>query len=297
VTTIDLTAPNRRRGVDWADAIADQRVLVGLVVAAIWIAIVALSIPRGLPIQTGLEAWCYWTASLIDPYARSTWTEPGAYVYSPAFRQVIAPLTALPWPLYVAVWTGLLFGALRIITGRRWFVLGIVVASMELLGGNISLFLGLAIVVGFRYPSAWAFVLLTKITPGVGLLWFAVRGEWRSLAIALGTTAAIVAVSFFMAPALWPEWIEVLRASVGKHGPSRSSSGGHARTGAGRSWSGACWRCRRSGTDPCPCSWRSSRCGATTRRPGWPASAATPDGRLIRVSGPVRRTRKRPKEP
>jgi hypothetical protein len=218
VTTIDLTAPNRRRGVDWADAIADQRVLVGLVVAAIWIAIVALSIPRGLPIQTGLEAWCYWTASLIDPYARSTWTEPGAYVYSPAFRQVIAPLTALPWPLYVAVWTGLLFGALRIITGRRWFVLGIVVASMELLGGNISLFLGLAIVVGFRYPSAWAFVLLTKITPGVGLLWFAVRGEWRSLAIALGTTAAIVAVSFFMAPALWPEWIEVLRASVGKHG-------------------------------------------------------------------------------
>jgi hypothetical protein len=198
--------------------IADQRVLVGLVVAAIWIAIVALSIPRGLPIQTGLEAWCYWTASLIDPYARSTWTEPGAYVYSPAFRQVIAPLTALPWPLYVAVWTGLLFGALRIITGRRWFVLGIVVASMELLGGNISLFLGLAIVVGFRYPSAWAFVLLTKITPGVGLLWFAVRGEWRSLAIALGTTAAIVAVSFFMAPALWPEWIEVLRASVGKHG-------------------------------------------------------------------------------
>jgi hypothetical protein len=218
VTTIDLTAPNRRRGVDWADAIADQRVLVGLVVAAIWIAIVALSIPRGLPIQTGLEAWCYWTASLIDPYARSTWTEPGAYVYSPAFRQVIAPLTALPWPLYVAVWTGLLFGALRIITGRRWFVLGIVVASMELLVGNISLFLGLAIVVGFRYPSAWAFVLLTKITPGVGLLWFAVRGEWRSLAIALGTTAAIVAVSFFMAPALWPEWIEVLRASVGKHG-------------------------------------------------------------------------------
>jgi hypothetical protein len=218
VTTYDLSPQPRTRSTAFADAIADQRVLVGMIVASLWIAIVTLSVPRGLSIQTGLEAWCYWTASLIDPYARSTWTEPGAYVYSPAFRQAIAPLTALPWPLYVGVWTGLLFGALRIITGRRWFVLGIIVASVELLGGNISLFLGLAIVVGFRYPAAWAFVLLTKITPGVGLLWFAVRGEWRSLGIALGTTAAIVAVSFVLAPALWSEWFEVLRTSVGKNG-------------------------------------------------------------------------------
>jgi hypothetical protein len=184
----------------------------------LWTTIVVLSVPRGLPFQTGLEAWCYWTASVLDPYARSIWTQPGAYVYSPAFIQAIAPLTALPWPLYVAVWTGLLFGALRLITGRRWFVLGVIVASMELLGGNISLFLGLAIVVGFRYPAAWAFVLLTKITPGVGLLWFAVRGEWRSLAIALGSTAAIVAVSYLVMPSAWTDWVEVLRSSVGKDG-------------------------------------------------------------------------------
>ena len=46
-----------------------------------------------------------------------------------------------------------------------------------------------AIVLGFRWPFTWAFVLLTKVTPGVGLLWFAVRREWRSLAIALGDGA------------------------------------------------------------------------------------------------------------
>lgn len=201
-----------------ADSIADRRVLVAGVVAALWIAIVVLSVPRGLPIHTGLEAWCYWSASLAAPYANSDWTLPGQYVYSPAFLQAVSPLTALPWPLYVAVWTGLLFGALRLITGRRWFVLGLIVASMELLGGNISLFLALAIVAGFRYPSAWAFVLLTKITPGVGLLWFVVRGEWRSLAIALGTTAAIVAVSYALMPSAWPEWFDVLRSSVGKDG-------------------------------------------------------------------------------
>ena len=33
---------------------------------------------------------------------------------------------------------------------------------------------------------AWAFVLLTKVTPGMGLLWFVVRREWRALLIAYG---------------------------------------------------------------------------------------------------------------
>ncbi len=49
--------------------------------------------------------------------------------------------------------------------------------------------------IGFRYPAAWSLILLTKITPGIGLLWFAVRREWRALAIALGATAAIASVS------------------------------------------------------------------------------------------------------
>ena len=61
---------------------------------------------------------------------------------------------------------------------------------MEIAGGNISLLLALAIVAGFSRPWTWAFVILTKITPGIGLLWFALRREWRSLAIALGATAA-----------------------------------------------------------------------------------------------------------
>ncbi len=43
-----------------------------------------------------------------------------------------------------------------------------------------------AIALGFRYPATWAFVLLAKVTPGIGLLWFLVRREWRNLAIALG---------------------------------------------------------------------------------------------------------------
>ncbi len=61
--------------------------------------------------------------------------------------------------------------------------------------GNVHMLLALAIVLGFRWPATWSFVLLTKVTPGIGLLWFAVRREWRSLAIALGATAVLVTLS------------------------------------------------------------------------------------------------------
>jgi hypothetical protein len=42
------------------------------------------------------------------------------------------------------------------------------------------------------------------------VLWFAVRREWRSLAIVAGITGAIVAVSFAIKPSLWAEWFDVL---------------------------------------------------------------------------------------
>jgi hypothetical protein len=84
---------------------------------------------------------------------------------------------------------------------------------MELGYGNVNLLLALAVVAGFRWPAAWAFVLLTKVTPGVGLLWFAVRQEWRSLAIALGATA-LVCVPTLLAPDLWRQWFGMLAAEV-----------------------------------------------------------------------------------
>ena len=58
--------------------------------------------------------------------------------------------------------------------------------ALELYHGNIHLLMAAAIVLGFRYPIGWSFLLLTKVTPGVGLVWFAVRREWRPLIIALG---------------------------------------------------------------------------------------------------------------
>jgi hypothetical protein len=85
--------------------------------------------------------------------------------------------------------------------------------------GNIHLLLAAAIVLGMRYPAAWSFVLLTKVTPGIGLLWFAARREWRSLLIAFGATGLIVVATFALLPSQWLGWLEMLRDSAGTPPP------------------------------------------------------------------------------
>ncbi len=193
--------------------------VAGLVIAAVaWIAIVVLSEPYGRLWGTGQDAYCYWQAPLADPYARSDWTDPVAYVYSPAFLQLVSPFTALPWQAFVGVWTLILLAGVRFLTGATWFGFGVLFALMELAGGNISILIAVAMVVGFRWPAAWAFVLLTKVTPGIGLLWFAVRREWNSLAIAVVATAGVFVVSALFMPGAWSDWITVLSSVSGRDG-------------------------------------------------------------------------------
>jgi Protein of unknown function (DUF2029). len=192
--------------------------LGGLLAGGIWLAIVILAEPFGRSWRTGQEAFCYWIANLNSPYALSDWTSPIAYVYSPAFLQAVSPLTRLPWLAFIAIWTALLLLAVRFLTGPRLFAIGVVLATVELLGGNISLLLAVAMVVGFRWPAAWAFVLLTKVTPGIGLLWFVVRREWRQLAIALGATALVVAISAAIMPGAWLDWLNLLVGLTGRDG-------------------------------------------------------------------------------
>jgi hypothetical protein len=158
----------------------------------------------------GQDARSYWLAvRTMVPYEQQ-WGTYGAYVYSPAFSQLLGPLFALPWQQFLALWTFLLMAGLLVLTGPLLFALALPLAFPELWGGNIHLLLALAIVAGFRWPAAWSFVLLTKVTPGIGLIWFAVRREWRSLGLAAGATAAIAGGSWLVAPGLWHEWFAVL---------------------------------------------------------------------------------------
>ena len=139
------------------------------------------------------------------------WGTTDAYVYSPAFSQAIEPLRWLGWDGFRTVWRGLELAALAVFagpfTGPLLFVRPV---ALEVNVGNIHLLMAAAIVGGFRWPALWAFVLLTKVTPGIGILWFVFRREYRKAAIALGATAAIVCVSFVIAPGDWFAWMRTL---------------------------------------------------------------------------------------
>jgi hypothetical protein len=205
----------------------DPRLALGVALSVVmWLLVIAWSDPtvaapqpwNGQPV-TAQDARSYYNFDYANLYAgRSDWNAIGAYPYSPAFAQLLYPLNLLPWPLFVAAWTAILIAAVWFLTGPEYFLLGLVVGAMEIAGGNISLLLALAVVKGFRHPWAWSFALLTKITPGVGLLWFAVRREWRQLAVALGATAAIAGASFLLLPQAWRDWLDLLAANTSKGG-------------------------------------------------------------------------------
>ena len=200
-----------------AGALAGAAVLL-----VVWIAIVAWADPFSWAAPgSGHDARPYWSSFLAHPYDDSTLGAFGAYLYSPVFLQVIAPLRALSWLGFMGAWEAILILATATLAGPALLApLGLVLVP-ELLGGNITILLALAIVAGFRWPATWAFVLLTKVTPGIGLLWFAVRREWRSLGIALGATLAVVAISFLVVPDAWRGWVDVLAA-----GPSTAVTSG-----------------------------------------------------------------------
>ena len=137
----------------------------------------------------------------------------GAYLYSPLFAQLISPLTPFPWWAFSALW---LLAATAVyvwlVTPVGWFwaipLLGLALEDATI--GNTAWLLAAACVVGMRWPAAWAVPVLTKITTGVGLIWFIPRKDWRALATAAGATAVGVASSWLLAPQLWREWIAFL---------------------------------------------------------------------------------------
>jgi len=180
--------------------------------AAFVVVLVLFAIFR--PIQAG-DAIAYWKVDLADPYTRPVATQD-AFTYPPPAALFFAVLGRLPFEVFEAIWT-LLIGLALLWLAGPWSLLVVLipVVASDLYLGNIHILLAAAIVAGFRRPGLWAFATLTKPTVGVALLWFLVRREWRPLAIALGLTAAIVAVSIVVDGSLWPQWISTLTRASG----------------------------------------------------------------------------------
>ena len=178
------------------------------------LALLVLSATRSLAAPIDSDAYAYWASWTGELYGGSL-GDPHAYLYSPAFAQAIWPLTLLSYSAFYALWFGCNLAALVYLVG--WRLAGFVAllfypVFLEIGNGNIHLFIAVAIALGYRYSAAWAFVLLTKVTPGVGLAWFAVRRDWRALGTALGVTAVIILISALIAPALWSEWGQLMVA-------------------------------------------------------------------------------------
>jgi hypothetical protein len=170
--------------------------------------------------QGGLGGDChaYWlTGHRAQLYAAGP-ARVDAYLYSPAFAQLIRPLTWLPWPAFAGLWIvveAATFAWLLRPLGWGWGVPAFLLCLPEIFLGNLHALFAVVLVAGFRRPGAWALVLLTKITPAVGLVWFAWRRQWRHLGIVMAWTLGIAAVSFAISPAAWTEWFRFIAAHGG----------------------------------------------------------------------------------
>jgi hypothetical protein len=193
-----------------------------VIAGAIFAVSQGLAAARGEPLVL-YDAHAYWSAAALDDPYRSTinggFDAVGGlyeYKYPPPLAQVMAPLHFIPWPIFATLWAFMLFCVVLFLAGR-WAPLALLFPPVlgELWLGNINLLIALAIVLCFRASATWSFVLLTKITPGIGLAWFLVRREWKPLLIALLVTAAIAAVSYALAPSLWSDWWLAIQTQTG----------------------------------------------------------------------------------
>ena len=175
-----------------------------------------------LGVAPGLDTFSYWNADLSDLYTGAQIGEREAFLYSPAFAQVLLPLQWLPFEVVYALWVAASIAALAWM--RVLWMVAFPPVLADIYWGNIHVFYALAVVIGFRYTAAWALPLLTKVTPGIGVLWFALRREWRHFAMALAATAAIGLVSFVLAPQLWFDWIDSLVGNTGRSTGMRSDA-------------------------------------------------------------------------
>jgi Glycosyltransferase family 87 len=160
----------------------------------------------------GSDARIYYAADLADLYPGSIFGD--TFVYSPAAAWWIQPLQELPFVAFRTLIVMLEVAGLVYMIGPI-FAAVLLLAQfpplwVELQQANINLALGAALVLGFRQPGWYAASLLTKVTPGVGLVWFAVRREWRALAIAAAVTLLIALPSLLLHFGAWIDFVRSL---------------------------------------------------------------------------------------
>lgn len=200
------------RPITWLRITRDALVLLGIIASVTyWL---YLTTGGGLPV----DVHAYWAADPDDLYRQGATATSDAYLYPPTFELVAGWWRGIPFEAYAAIWRAALLATLVWLAGPfTLFALLTVPVASEVNAGNIQIPLAAAVVLGFRWPAAWAFVLLTKVTPGVGLLWFLLRRRWRAVTIAGAVTASIGLASFALSA---DEWFTYIRLVTTNPAPS-----------------------------------------------------------------------------
>lgn len=218
--------PTQRRSVPYPRSVSEVSLRSALPRHLTWLmggALVWLTWQDSQLSRLGRDSHAYWQAWQGGSSLYSS--APGtvdAYNYSPAFAQLLWPLAQLPWPVF-----GILFSVAATVglahllrpLGWAWVFPLLLCCAPEIMSGNIFWVLGLVAAYGLRetggWAALWAFALLTKVTPGLGPLWFAVRREWRPLAVSVVATLAVVLVSWLLMPTAWHDWYTFLTTNGG----------------------------------------------------------------------------------
>jgi hypothetical protein len=176
----------------------DTLIVVGGATALAFVLYWAVS---GLGAPWDLKA--YYDVNLADPYHQQD-IASGAFLYAPPFALFAAVLRLLPFAVVVTAWRlGQIASLLALAGPFAIFVIFSYPVASELNLGNVNLYLALAAVAGLRWPAVWSFVLITKPSCGVGLLWFVVRRDWQALRKCLAATAGFVVASVVLIPGAW----------------------------------------------------------------------------------------------
>lgn len=196
----------------------------------IWLLVLA-AIGGALLVIVAASRWAvpsdehaYWLAArriiegqpLYDPAA--TIITPYAYLYPPPLAQVMVPIAlVVPSWLFSAGWTALMGVALWWLAGRDVLralaLVAFLPVAVEFWFRNVHLFMAVLVVLGLRRSSGWlAAGAAIKASPGLGLVWLAIRGRWRDAAVMAGVGLALLVASVVIAPDQWRDWLAYLGA-------------------------------------------------------------------------------------
>lgn len=164
----------------------------------------------------GFDFYAYWAVHPTDPYRIPDGL--GAFHYAPPVIWLTEPFKLLPFEVGYAVWTALMAAAL--VWTTRWWALAWCAfppVASEFYHGNIDLLLAAALVAGFRAPTAWVLLPITKVTTGINLLWPILRRDRRTITtVAVVGLVVVVASLAIQGVDLWRAWIDHLLVRMGR---------------------------------------------------------------------------------